>query len=156
MQLREYRPNDAAAMAAIFYRSVREVASRCYSQAQIEAWAPGLVDPSVWHSNRTAEGRITIVAVDDADRPIAYGDMETNGHLDHLYSSPEALGKGAASAIYNRLELHAKELGLARLYVEASECALSFFERKGYIKIRKNEFSLRGVLIHNYSMEKLL
>lgn len=156
MQIREYRPSDAAGLATIFYRAVREVASRCYSQAQIEAWAPGLVEPSAWHSGRTAEGRITIVAVDDTDKPIAYGDMQTNGHLDHLYSSPEALGKGAASAIYNRLELHARELGLTRLYVEASEHALSFFERKGYIKIRKNEFALRGVLIHNYSMEKLL
>jgi putative acetyltransferase len=156
MQVRKYRPSDAAGLATIFYRSVREVASRCYSQAQVEAWAPRLVEPSVWNRGATAEGRITIVAVDDADKPIAFGDMETNGHIDHLYSSPDALGKGAASAIYNRLELHARELGLTRLYVEVSEYALPFFERKGYVKIRRNEFALGGVPIHNYSMEKIL
>ena len=33
------------------------------------------------------------------------------------------------------------------MYVEASEYALSFLERKGYIEIRRNEFALRGVLI---------
>ena len=156
MQVREYRPSDAAGLAAIFYRSVREVASGCYSQAQVKAWAPRLVDPSVWNSGATAEGRITIVAVDNADQPIAFGDMETDGHVDNLYCSPEALGKGAASAIYNRLEMHARRLGLTRLYTEASEYALPFFERKGYIKLRRNEFDLRGVPIHNYSMEKKL
>jgi hypothetical protein len=67
MQLREYRPSDAAALATIFYRSVREVGSRCYSQAQAEAWAPGLAEPSVGHSGATAEGPITIVAVDEDD-----------------------------------------------------------------------------------------
>ena len=156
MQIREYRPSDAAALATIFYRSVREVASRCYTRAQVEAWAPGIVDSSARNRDAIADGRLIIVAVDDADKPIAFGDMEANGHLDHLYSSPEALGKGAASAIYNRLELHARELGLTRLYVEASEHALSFFECKGNIKILRNEFALRGVPIHNYSMEKLL
>jgi putative acetyltransferase len=94
--------------------------------------------------------------VNGADKAIAFGDMEANGHLDHLFATPEALGSGAAAAVYERLELHAKELSLARLYVEASECALRFFERKGFVKLRRNDFGLRGVSIHNYTMEKIL
>jgi putative acetyltransferase len=155
IRTREYRPSDAADLATIFYRSVREVACRFYNQAQVEAWAPGIGDPSGWHS-RATDGRITVVAVNDADKPIAFGDMERNGHVDLLYSSAEALGTGAASAIYNRLELEAIHLGLTRLYVEASECALPFFERKKFIKVRRNDFEIRGVPIHNYTMEKFL
>jgi putative acetyltransferase len=155
MQIREYRPTDAAGIAEIFFRSVREVASRCYSQAQVVAWAPALGDPDGWNSCFT-DGRITMVAVSVADEPIAFGDMETNGHVDHLYSSPEAVGTGAASAIYDSLESQARKLGLTRLYVEASECALPFFEHKGFIKVRRNDFEKRGVPIHNYTMEKLL
>lgn len=155
MPIRPYRPADAVDLATIFYRSVREVACRDYSKAQVEAWAPGRGDPGAWNS-RATDGRMTIVAVDGTDRPIAFGDMETNGHVDHLFSSPEALGTGAASAIYNRLESHARELGLTRLYVEASECALPFFEQKGFIKLRRNDFAVHGVSIHNYAMEKTL
>jgi putative acetyltransferase len=127
MRTREYRPSDAADLATIFYRSVREVACRFYNKAQVEAWAPEIGDPSGWNS-RATDGR--------------------------LYSSPEALGTGAASAIYNKLELEAIHLGLTRLYVEASECALPFFERKRFIKVRRNDFEIRGVPIHNYTMEK--
>ena len=135
MRIREYRPSDAAALSMIFYRSVREVASRCYTPAQIEAWAPRLVETSAQNNPANTEGRLILVAVDDADEPIAFGDLEANGHIDHLYASPDALGSGAASEIYNRLESHARELGLTRLYVEASECAVPFFERKGYVRI---------------------
>ena len=155
MQIREYRPSDAAQLASIFYRSVREVACRFYSAAQVEAWAPSVGDPSGWNT-LASDGRITIVAVNEADLPVAFGNIERNGHVDHLFSSPEAVGTGAASAIYNQLEAAAVSLGLARLYVEASECAFPFFERKGFKKIRRNDFEKRGVPIHNYSMEKLL
>ena len=155
MRIREYRPSDAADLATIFYRSVREVACRFYNKAQIEAWAPEIGDPGGWN-RRATDGRITIVAVNDADKPIAFGDMERNGHVDLLYCSPEALGTGAASAIYNKLELEAMHLGLTRLYVEASECAFPFFERKRFVKVRRNDFEIRGVPIHNYTMEKFL
>jgi putative acetyltransferase len=155
MRIREYRPSDAADLARIFYRAVREVACRFYNQAQVEAWAPNIGDPNGWN-RRATDGRKTLVAVDDADKPIAFGDMESNGHVDLLYSSPEAVGTGAASAIYNKLELQAIQLGLTRLYVEASECALPFFERKNFIKVRRNDFEMRGVPIHNYTMEKFV
>ncbi len=124
MHIRDYRSGDAAGLAVIFYRSVRQVACRHYSKSQVEAWAPRLGDPSSWNS-RAMDGRMTVVAVDDADRPIAFGDLEANGHLDHLFCSPEAIGTGAGAAIYDRLDRHARDSGLTRLYVEASECALS-------------------------------
>jgi putative acetyltransferase len=143
MQIREYRSSDAADLATIFYRSVREVACRSYNKAQVEAWAPEIGDPGGWNS-RATDGRITIVAVNDSDKPVAFGDMERNGHVDLLYSSPEALGTGAASAIYNKLELDAVQLGLTRLYVEASECAVAFFERKRFIKVRRMEKRFKG------------
>jgi putative acetyltransferase len=152
---REYRPSDAADLATIFYRSVREVACHFYNNAQVEAWAPVIGDSSGWNT-RASDGRITIVAVDAADKPVAFGDMERDGHVDHLFSSPEALGTGAASAIYNRLEAAAMKLGLTRLYVEASECAVPFFGRKGFIQVRRNALEKRGVPIHNYTMEKFL
>ena len=83
MRIREYRPSDAVDLAAIFYRSVREVACRFYNKAQVEAWAPEIGDPGGWNS-RATDGRITLVAVNDADKPIAFGDMERNGHVDLL------------------------------------------------------------------------
>jgi putative acetyltransferase len=66
------------------------------------------------------------------------------------------IGSGVASALYDRLEQEAKERGLGRLFVEASETARKLFLRKGFTELKRSDFVLRGVRIHNYLMEKLL
>ena len=96
----------------------------------------------------------TLVAVDDADQVIAYGDLEADGHIDHLYCSPEAAGSGAAGAVLDALLARAE--GLPRLYVEASELARGLFERKGFVVERRRDFEIRGVAIHNYAMARRL
>jgi len=41
MLIREYRPEDCRMLAELFYRTVHQVNARDYTQAQLEAWAPG-------------------------------------------------------------------------------------------------------------------
>jgi hypothetical protein len=38
--IRAYEPRDAADLADVFFRSVREVALSAYTAAQVRAWAP--------------------------------------------------------------------------------------------------------------------
>jgi putative acetyltransferase len=113
------------------------------------------VDCGFGHA-RCADGRVTLVATDDRDAPLAYGDLEAGGHIDHLYCAPEAAGTGAASAICDALVRTAGEQGVSRIYTEASEGARRFFERQGSSTRERRDFALRGVTIHNYSMEKTL
>ncbi len=97
-----------------------------------------------------------MVAVDEAGDPVAYGDLEADGHIDHLYCRPDAVGTGVASAIYDRLESAAVELGLQLLYSEASEAARRLFEQKGFVVETRRDFVINGVAIHNYRMTKSL
>lgn len=155
MHVRPFSPQDAQALAELFHRSVHQVARRHYSQDQVEAWSPAPMDPQR-HLDRAASGRLFLVAVDDADAPLAYGDIEPNGHLDHFYAAPEAVGTGVAAALYRALEAGAVAWGLGRLFVEASETARPFFARQGFALVERNDFVHRGVAIHNYRMEKRL
>ena len=155
MHIRSFRPDDAVALARIFHAAVHQVARLHYSHEQIEAWAPAVPDPQRYLA-RGADGRILLVAADDSDQPLAYGDLEKDGHIDHLYCRPDVAGTGVASALYDQLEAAAKDLGIARLYVEASEPARRFFLRKNFIALRRRDFALGGVSIHNFAMEKLL
>jgi putative acetyltransferase len=66
------------------------------------------------------------------------------------------VGRGFASALYDRLEREALALGLRRLFVEASEAARQLFLRKGFKELERREFLRRGTLIHNYAMAKTL
>jgi putative acetyltransferase len=97
-----------------------------------------------------------LVAVNENDEPIAYAELESNGHIDHLYCHPEVIGTGVASALYDRLEQHAREHLMTKLFVEASEGARRLHIRKGFAELERREFIMGGVTIHNYLMEKLI
>jgi putative acetyltransferase len=153
--IRFYEPKDAALLGAVLFDAVRTIGLRDYSLAQVQAWAP--VMPELARLEAQAkDGRLILVAVNEVDEPIAYGDLELNGHIDHLYCRPEVIGTGVASALYDRLEQHARERGMTTLFVEASEAARRLFLKKGFAQVKRREFLLRGVRIHNYLMEKLL
>jgi putative acetyltransferase len=155
IRVRPFREADAEALAAIFFFAVREVGSHHYSQAQVEAWAPEPADPGAY-VRRAGDGRAMLVAVDDLDEPVAYGDLQADGHIDHLYCRPDRTRSGVSAALYEAIEALARGQGLRRLHVEASEPARRFFERRGFVMLGRQDFQIRGVTIHNYPMEKRL
>jgi putative acetyltransferase len=153
--IRPYRSEDAPALAEIFYDAVHRIGRRDYSPEQCAVWAPERTAPSRYET-RAADGRVLLVATDAADEPIAYGDLEPDGHIDHLYCRPDHVGTGFGSALVDRLEAIARERGLGRLYVEASDTAKPLFLHKGFEEVERRRFVLRGVLIHNTLMAKML
>lgn len=152
MFIRPFEPTDAPALAALFHASVHQAGIRDYSPEQVAAWSPSPPNPERYL--RQAEGRAFLVAVDDDGRAIGYGDLEPDGHIDHLYCRPDRVGTGVGSAIYAALEAVARLAGIAVLFVEASESARRLFERRGFGIDARNDFTIDGVAIHNYRMSK--
>ena len=155
MRIRSFRSGDAPELARIFHAAVHRLGGLHYSLEQLKAWAPVVPNPERF-LELEADGRMLLVAADDNDRPLAFGDLEKDGHIDHLYCRPDVAGTGVASDLYDQLEAAARDRGIGRLHVEASEPARRFFLRKGFIVLQRREFTLGGVAIHNFAMEKLL
>jgi putative acetyltransferase len=103
---------------------------------------------------RVSDGRSIFVAVSENDKPIAFIELEENGHIDCFYCHPDAVGTGVVTALYERVESAALAVGLSRFYVEASEAARRFFSGKGFSLIERRDFERNNVQIHNYLMEK--
>lgn len=152
MIVRPFEPSDAEALATLFHESVREAGAHDYSEEQVAAWSPSRPDPETYL--RRAESRKILVAVDEDGQPIGYGDLEPDGHIDHLYCSPDKIGTGVGSAIYGALEATAKSAAMPIIYVEASESARRLFERRGFAIDARNDVTIDGVAIHNYRMSK--
>lgn len=152
--IREFSQGDAAAVALTFFRSVRESGLRHYSEQQVQAWAPDLPEPSEI-CKRMENGRVCLVAEQNG-RIVGYGDLEANGHIDHLYCLPEACGQGVASELLKHLTSIAASRCLPRLFVEASAAAHGLFKRHGFRTGGRRDFEIRGVPICNYAMEKAL
>jgi putative acetyltransferase len=155
MFIRSFRPGDAPALARLFHDAVHRIASRHYSPEQVKAWAPA-VPPAERLLGWATDGRLLLVAVDEEDAPLAFVDLEADGHVDHLFCRPDAAGTGITARLHQALEAAAAERGIALLYTEASEPARRFFERQGYVLLHRRDFEIGGVPIHNYAMEKRL
>jgi putative acetyltransferase len=153
--IRANEPRDAADLADVFFRSVRQVALSAYTADQVRAWAP---EPRTaeWAHGEASDGRLVLVAANADDRPVAYIDLEPNGHIDRVFCTPEAAGKGIASRLYDAVEAAARERGIRSLFTEASELARRLFERKGFAVAERQDLVIRGVTIHNYRMAKTL
>jgi putative acetyltransferase len=154
-RLRDGVVGDGAALSALYAASVRSLGARDYRPEQIEAWA-GLTPSGQTLDARMADGRIRLVAVDDTDRPLGFLDMEADGHIDLLYVSPDAAGRGVARALLEGVEARARQSGVARLYAEGSETARPAFEKLGFVVTARRDFEVAGVPIHNWAVEKTL
>jgi putative acetyltransferase len=149
--IRLYRSDDIELMISIFLNSIRDVASKDYSKAQIDAWAQ--VDKSVWGARRAS--RPTWVAEMD-DLIVGWADLEPSGHIDMLYVHPSYQSKGVASELLATIEAEARTQGLQRVFAEASITAKPFFERRGFRLVATQDVEVRGQLFINHRMEKVI
>ncbi|MBB3526826.1 putative acetyltransferase [Rhizobium sp. BK456] len=149
--IRPYAPSDADATIEIFLRAIREVSSKDYSPAQIEAWAK-VEDRGLWAERRIS--RPAWVAEIDGV-PVGFSDLTGDGCLDMMFVHPEFQGLGIASLLLSRVEEQALKLGFKRIYTEASRTARPFFERKGFRVIARQTVEKRGQSLENFLMEKL-
>nr|WP_222858784.1 GNAT family N-acetyltransferase [Rhizobium mesosinicum] len=148
--IRPYTPDDSDATIEIFLRAIREVSSRDYSPAQINAWAQ-VEDPAKW-----AERRISRPAwIADIDgKPAGFSDLVADGCLDMMFVHPEFQGFGVASRLLARVELEALASGMDRIYTHASLTARPIFERKGFVVVMRQTVEKRGQKLDNFVMKK--
>ena len=151
--IRPYGVADATALTNLFRSSVREIASRDYTAAQIRAWAPDEIDAVQF--GRRCEAKSTWVA-ELGGRIAGFSDLEPDGHIDMLYVHPNFLRLGVARALLEHIEETARINALRRLYTEASLTARPIFEVMGFRMVVPQTVTIRGESMTNYRMEKRL
>lgn len=154
IEIRAFHASDAVALSALFYQSVTQLGGRAYTAPQVSVWAAQTPTPAKM-CQLGQDGRLMLVAERQGGL-LAYGDLEPDGHVDHLYASPAAAGTGCASRVYQALEQYALRQGITQLYTEASELAKPFFAHKGFVLQKRRNLRIMGVAIHNYAMTKSL
>ena len=152
--IRLYAPADAPALASLIRASVRQIAARDYTAAQIQAWAPP-DDIDERRFGQKCASRPTWVA-EVQGRIAGFTDLEPDGHVDMLYVHPDFVRRGVARALLERVEEAARATALRRLYTEASITARPVFEAMGFRIIEAQTVTVRGVSMTNYRMEKWL
>lgn len=148
--VRPYTINDLDVTIDIFLRAIREVSSRDYTPAQVEAWAK-VEDRAAWAVRRGS--RPTWIA-EVSTRPVGFADLTADGLLDMMFVHPEFQGLGVASRLLDTVERGARQQRLDRIYTEASKTARPFFERRGFRLVKAQKVEKRGQVLENFLMEK--
>lgn len=134
----------------IFDAAVRQTALGLYSQEQVDAWAPPGRDLERWKWR--CELKRPFVYLRDG-RVAGFAELDTDGHIDCLYTHPQHNRTGVGSALLRHIIEVARRNAIPRLYTEASHLARGLFLKHGFAILRENHLELRGVKMSNWIME---
>ena len=149
INIREYTISDLDNICELFYRTVHTVNAIDYTPAELDAWADGAPDKARWDKDFTERGAL----VAETDGKLAgFADMDSSGYLDRMYVAADCVRKGVGRALLEALEARST----AAVYTTyASITATPFFLKAGYVIIRENTVTRRGVTMKNYLMQKM-
>lgn len=153
IEIRLFRTQDSEQVAQLFHETVRDVNIQDYSSNQVKAWAPDDIHFRNW--SEICSQRFTYVA-DEEGAIVGFGELEPNGHIGCFYCHKNYQRRKVGSQIYQVIEAKALELGLERLFTEASITAKPFFQRMGFSVMKEQQVTCRGETFTNYAMDKFL
>jgi len=153
MNIRLFAPQDTEQIARLFHETVREVNQPDYTINQVKAWAPHDLHFHDWL--QFCSQNLTYIA-EEQGIILGFAQLEYNGYIDCFYCHKHCQRRGIGTQIYASIEAKACQLGIERLYTEASITAKPFFLKMGFSLLHKQSVQCRGETFINYAMEKVL
>ncbi len=141
--VRPARPEDGEAMMRLHRSAILGSGPDFYSQEVRQSWASGLTAGGYAQSMRG--GEVFEVAVDDADRPIAFCGRK-EGSVKGLYVDPAFQGRGIAARLLSRAEAALAAEGVRMITIDSSLPAVAFYEKQGYSRCAPHFDRTRGGL----------
>lgn len=151
--LRPFLPADVPMLAAIFVAAIQELTGDDYSEPQQEAWAAVADDEEAF--GKKLAGELTLIATIQ-NSPVGFASLRNNDHIDMLYVHPSVAGQGVGAMLCDALEKLAGARGTKLLSVDASDNALEFFRKRGYVPKQRNTVTIRDEWLANTTMQKTL
>ena len=154
LRLRRYHVDDAYTCRRLMHDAIRIGATR-YTEAQRAAWSPSATPDDGWRG-RLAD-HATLIADDVSDevgRPVGFGTMRDDGHLDLLFVAPGRMGTGVASAIHDALLETVAPLRPVRLTARASLHARPFLAARGWRLLGNADQDRGGERLPTFEMER--
>lgn len=148
-----YSEEYATQIIDLHHASVHAIDASIYSLKQQEAWAHTPPNYPYWVKRLALKKPFMAVF---EGRIVGFIELEADGHIDCAYTHPHYQRCGVMAQLYAHVETIAYEKAMKRLYVEASKLIKPFFEKRGFVTLRRNEIVKNGCMIVNYSMEKKL
>jgi putative acetyltransferase len=153
MLIRRFHQGEEPALFEVYYSAIHLVASRDYTESQVNAWAPSSLDAELW-ANRMRGINPFVAEVEG--KAVGYADVQENGYIDHFFVSGRHPRQGIGRALMAALESEASRLLLTKLTSDVSKTAQPFFEHFGFRVVEQRFPVIRGIEVPNALMLKVI
>jgi len=148
-----FQPGEESALWEVFHSAIHSIASKDYSEEQVNAWSPANPDRVQWAERIRG---INPFVAKRAGVIVGYADVQADGYIDHFFVSAAAARQGVGSALMRKLHEAAVQGNLSTLFSNVSLTAQPFFEKWGFVILSRQSVSTGGVIMENFRMKKLL
>lgn len=153
MNIRRMYPNEGKKVAEVLFKSVHTLCANDYSPRELEAWVPEKMDMIKFNGSLL---RSVNWVMTDNGKIVGFINIERDGYVNRLFTHPEYVHRGIASALLEKAELWAKGRGLKRIFLAASKTGCGFYLKRGFQIVDIERVQRRGVVFENKIMEKLI
>jgi putative acetyltransferase len=150
ISMRPARPEDVAALSALYARAVRVLGPGHYSPAQVAIWAAFAADGAFADFILDVD---TVIA-ELAGTPAGFCGMAADGHVASVYVAPELAGRGLGSALLSHALASHPAPTSGRWYAEASVFSLPLFLKHGFVESGRESTSRHGVRFERHLVER--
>lgn len=153
MEIRKYRPGEEQALFDIFRSSILQNAKDYYTEEQLKAWGSAAYGEERW-INRM-KGINPFVIIDD-NVILGYADLQDSGYIDHFFIKGGQNGKGVGRKLMEHIIAEAKVRQMKELTADVSLAAQDFFGRFGFVIEKRKMAEMRGMILENALMRKVM
>ncbi|MCB0482183.1 MAG: GNAT family N-acetyltransferase [Flavobacteriales bacterium] len=145
-------PIDLDSIKQLFVNSIRNCCVQDYSTDQIEAWTSSVEQTDRWEMLMAEQYVIKAVM---EHKIVGFASLKEGFYIDFIYVSHLHQNKGVATALYQHLKKKSKANGHAQLTSDVSITACTFFEKKGFKKVKENINIRSGIELINFHMVEI-
>jgi putative acetyltransferase len=153
LAMRPFLAEDTALCAEIFRAAIAGLTADDYSESQQQAWAATADDEAAF--GQRLAGQLTLIATMGGS-PVGFASLAGTDKIDMLFVHPAAAGQGVGAMLIDALEKLAGSRGAPKLSVDASDSALGFFQKRGYVAQQRNTVTAGDEWLANTTMHKQL
>lgn len=153
MYIRKMYPTEGKKLAELLYISVHSLCTSDYTLRELDAWAPKNMDMVKFNSSLFRSVNWVMV---EQGKIIGFINIERDGYVNRLFTHPDFVRRGVASALLENAENWARKRGLKRIRLAASRTGSGFYLKKGYRPVDIERVEKKGVAFENKIMEKYL
>lgn len=153
IEIRQATLEDIPEITSIFRNTIIHINKKDYSEKQIKIWASGADDLEEW-KERIDKFYFIVAEVDHHIVGFAY--LKNGNYFDGLFVHKDYQRQGIGSKLLRIIESQVMSNDYEVIKSDVSKTALPFFDNKYYEVIKKQKKNLKGVVLENYLVEKML